>query len=205
MKQKKADSRFFVLEKNKKEKISFSKRKKADSRFFVLEKNKKAQQFVGMSFSMIFSIILIIFFIVIAFLAINWILDWQKCIRVGSFVQDFQDNVDVAWNSQDHEHVFGEDNRLPSKLEYVCFADLNSGLVGSDDILYEINDYDDENMFLYPGQYSCAIPAHEIEHINIQDLPEGGNPYCFEVDNGKVQIKLKKTSGENLVKIEKVE
>ena len=166
--------------------------------------SNKAQQAIGMSFSMIFSIILIIFFIVIAFLAISWILDWQKCIRVGSFVQDFQDNVDVAWNSGDYEYVFGDNNKLPSKLEYVCFADLTQTLGGSRDILYEIQDFDDENMFFYPGQYACTISGQIIDHIDIVNLPDGDNPYCFPVEDGKVKISIKNSDG-GLVRLEKVE
>ena len=64
----------------------------------IKSKGKKAEVF-GMSFGMIFSIILIAFFIVIAFIGIRYILNWQKQTQIGLFLRDLQEEVNDAWNS----------------------------------------------------------------------------------------------------------
>ena len=85
-------------------------------------KNKRGEGVFGLSFSMIFSIILIIFFIIVAFIAIRAFLNMQKTMQISSFFDELQYNVDVAWNSDSSDFVFNY--TLPSGVEYVCFVNL---------------------------------------------------------------------------------
>ena len=61
-----------------------------------LSKNKKAQGVFGLSFSVIFSIFLIIFFVIIAFIVIKSFLGTQKCAQVALFKDDFQNEIKKA-------------------------------------------------------------------------------------------------------------
>ncbi len=75
---------------------------------------KKGQ--IKLSFGMMFSIILIIFFIAFAFFAIQKFLGLGNTISIGKFVEDFQLNVDKLWEgvkgSQESEYF------LPKKLSW---------------------------------------------------------------------------------------
>lgn len=151
-------------------------------------KNKFAQQSFGMSFGMIFSIFLIVIFIVFAGFAINFFLDLGDTVNVGDFYNDFQDEIDNAWQSQSSSKIFEID--LPKKIELVCFADLNRDITGSREVYREIEIYsfDDVNLFLYPPSNAEGLERKKMEHINLSEIVKTQNPKCFE--NGrKVTIK----------------
>lgn len=154
---------------------------------------KKAQ--VNLSFGMLFSIILIIFFIAFAFFAIQKFLGLGNTISVGKFVGDFQLNVDKLWagsqGSQESEYS------LPKKIKWVCFVNLLEPEQGAyTDFYKEFEKYpSDNNLFFYP--MDVGLDVIEIAHINF----EGDNPLCFEVKNGKVKIGIEKDFGEALVSI----
>jgi len=68
-----------------------------------MKRGKKAQEVFGMSFGVIFSIILIVFILVVAGIAINHFLGLKKCTQLGLFIEDFANeggDIDKAWNSQ---------------------------------------------------------------------------------------------------------
>jgi len=167
--------------------------------------NKKAQGIFGMGFGMIFSIILIIFFIIVAFIAIKSFLDTQRCAQIGLFVGDLQEEVDKTWNSQKSDFEFK--SRLPSKIKYVCFLDLDkditsTGIMGN--IGRELGVYKGyiANMFLYPTEPACNMVFHEIDHLDIDKIiSEKKNPYCINVDDGSIKILIKKDFNEKLVSI----
>mgnify|MGYP001406524107 CR=1 FL=1 len=169
-------------------------------------KSKKSQSAFGMSFGMIFSIILIIFFIVVAFIAIRAFLNAKKCAQVGIFVDEFQTEVDKTWNSQSSSFEFR--GRLPTKIEYVCFADLDESITATRDIKYigdELGVYQGNiaNMFFYPTNYACNMVYHEIDHLDINNIIlEKNNPYCIVVNAGNIDIQIEKDFNEKLVSIE---
>ena len=87
--------------------------------------NIRGQSVMGMSFGVIFSIILIIFIIVVAGIAIRTFLSTGDCARIGIFLNEndktsFRFAVEKAWKSSGI--TFDYDAKLPSSLEYVCFA-----------------------------------------------------------------------------------
>jgi len=188
---------------SKKKKVNsvscFTKSKKT-----ILSKSKTSQQSIGMSFGTIFSIILIIFFVVIAFIVIKYFLGLQKCTQIGIFLDDIQNEIDTAWNSEKSEFAFNPS--LPSNLEYVCFANLSKsldyeGILG--EISMDIGLYEGTgaNLFLYPTINACDIPYHTVNHIDLDEMIGAQNPYCIEISEGKALLNIKKDRGERLVRI----
>jgi len=168
-------------------------------------KSRKAQgQIMGLSFGMIFSLLLIVFFIVVAFFVIKEFLVVEDCAKVGIFIDKLESDVKKAWNSQYVSHDF--QGVLTSKIKAVCFADLSSGLKGPVvEIGEEIKIYKSKeaNMFFYPIKKSCDMPYHLIEHLDIDEITSNENPYCIPVVKGGTRFKIIKDLGEGLVRVER--
>lgn len=163
---------------------------------------KSAQQILGLSFGVIFSILLIIFFIIIAFIVIKNFLDVQGCAKIEIFVNDLKTDVKRTWNSGYDSHSF--QGLLPSKIDYVCFADFSSDNRGGNmEIWDEITLYESKNsnMFLYPTGKACEVPNHDIPHIDLEEITKDKNPYCIPVNKGKIVIKIEKGLNERFVKV----
>lgn len=164
-------------------------------------KSKKAQV-LGLPFSTIFSILLIIFFIVIAFIVIRHFLNLQDCGQVGIFKNDLQQEVDRAWLSDSYVNQF--EANLPNGITHVCFIDWNKTTVGGSieqEIYNEFYGYaTDDNLFLYPRKKACNMENLRIEHIDIEKITLNKNPYCFGV-NGKVEMSVSKGINDGFVKL----
>ncbi|MEK6871511.1 MAG: hypothetical protein AABX16_01265 [Nanoarchaeota archaeon] len=183
------------------------KNKKGNSRFsfedlYLLPKQKRSQQILGISFGVIFSLILIIFFIGIAFIVIKHFLNLQNCTELGIFVNNFEADVKKTWGSPIDSHVFK--GTVPSSIEYVCFADLSRPIKGTyanvgDDLgLFEGKN---AQLFFFPTAQACDMPYHPIEHLDMNVIIRRDNPYCVPVIEGVMKILIKKDSGEALVTI----
>jgi len=168
-----------------------------------LFKNKKGQGVIGLSFGTIFSIILIIFFVIVAFVVIKAFLGTQKCAQVGIFRSDFQEEITKAWNSPKQISMFKA--TLPSALNYVCFANFSKRFkgeyleIGEDISIYE---GEDANLFLYPIEKACDIPYHKINHLDLEAITSEKNPYCIMIKKGEVEIEIKKELGDRIVRVE---
>jgi hypothetical protein len=167
-------------------------------------KSKHAQEFLGMSFSVIFSIFLIIFFIVVAFIAIKAFLSSQQCAKIGIFTKDLQYEIDKAWNSQVSDYEFKRS--LPSNLQYVCFANLSKPMQNTgieSDIGEEIRIYEEsgDNMFLYPLEKACELPNNKVKHLNIEEMTKTKNPYCIKTSRGQIVLKIEKGFSDILVSV----
>lgn len=167
-------------------------------------KNKKADV-MGLSFTTLFSIILIIIFIAVAFYAINAFLNSQKCAQIGMFVDDIKGEVDNAWGGSMTDSEFR--GKLPSDIKYACIADLSKsmnskGLEG--EIGYDISAYEgsDVNLFFYPLKNACSLGQHKINHIDLEKITRERNPHCFLNEGGIVKMRIKKEFNEALVSIE---
>ncbi len=173
-------------------------------RGFILPKSKRSQEVFGMSFGVIFSIILIVFILVVAGIAINHFLELKKCTQIGLFIEDMQEDVDKAWNSQ--KFIDEITYILPSNLDYVCFANLSNPFKGgniesevySDISIYELSN---GNMFFYPRKNACNMPYINVKHIDINKITESRNPYCIPIEKSKVSIKIEKGFNEGLVRL----
>src|SRR3989344_9166689 len=166
--------------------------------------NKKADV-MGLSFTTLFSIILIIIFIAVAFYAINAFLSSQKCAQIGMFVDDLRNDVDKAWDSQMTDSEFR--GKLPSDLKYACIADLSKSMTSKGlegDIGYDISVFEgnDVNLFFYPMEKSCSLGQHKINHIDLEKITKERNPHCFPNEGGIVKMRIKKEFNEALASIE---
>lgn len=162
---------------------------------------KKGQ--MKLSFGMIFSIILIIIFLSFSFFAISKFLTLGNTAQIAKFANNLQTDIDKAWkgtqSSQEKEYI------LPSKIEYVCFADYSNYPNGENGRYIEF--YSDlkqfhqevENMFFYPIGSSEGLNSKEIKHIDLEKTILKDNPYCVKNNDGKVSIVIEKEYGEALV------
>jgi hypothetical protein len=168
------------------------------------KRGKRGQEVLGMSFGMIFSILLIVFFIVIAFIVINSFLKTQKCAQTGVFITDFKDEIKKAFNSPSEDSDFTRN--LPSSIEYVCFSNALKPITASgseEKIGEDIGIYSgkDANLFFYPRTNSCGASYFKIDNLNIEKTAGADNLKCFEVKDGKIKIHVQKGINENLVSL----
>lgn len=159
---------------------------------------KKAQQMMGMSFGMIFAIILIIVFFMTAFFAIRAFMDFGKGSEVVSFYEDFQESVDRVWKSQTASKDFSI--KLPKDVSYVCFSNLSAPITGSEEIHKQIRHFEfyDANVFLLPASSAEGMEFKYIQHIDISKTTNEENPYCVLSDS---RLKLEKDFYDKLVTI----
>ncbi len=177
-----------------------------NARKIRLISSKRAQEggVFGLSFGMIFAIILIVFFIIVAFIAIKAFLDFQKCTQVGSFFSDLKDDVNDAFRSDSSS--FNQSYFLPSGIEYVCFINISASAKSynaKELMLYEnVKEsryiYAD-NLYLYaPKTMPCAkLTNTKIEHIDLS----WKNPICIPVIRNYAIIKFEKKFDSPLVKV----
>lgn len=167
-------------------------------------KNKKAEIF-GMSFSMIFSIILIVFFIYIGFIGIRYFLCTQKASQTGFFVNDLKNKIAEA-RACDKECDFPFKASVPSAVDYICFINVTQEVRNANDI--EKNFYNEilkgkyilkDNLYIHTEKANeCISPKNTL--IPYIDLSEK-NPVCFKASSGKIEIKIKREYGKTGVKV----
>ena len=152
---------------------------------------------ISISFGMIFSIILIIAIIGVSFYAISYFLNLSTCTEISLFYDEFQKEVDRAWNSEITKKTFS--SRLPRKIESVCFYD--EGAIGTGEEYQSLKDYfrTRSNMFMYPPEKSCSQESKKVEHVDLSEL----GWHCFESRNGEITIPLEKGSFDSLVRIKR--
>lgn len=149
---------------------------------------------ISLSFTMIFSVIVIIAIIAVAIYAISGFLKVQRCSQVGIFYSDFQKAADRAWASEYVSDYF--EGNLPNGIEKVCFGNLSLSTASAEYEDLARYRFSDSNLFLYPPTKACISPHIKINHI------DANKPlYCVSV-SGKVKIPLKKEIGEALVRIQ---
>ena len=161
---------------------------------------KRAQ--MNLSFGMIFSIILIFIFIAFAFYAIQKFLVIGKTAQIARFAEQLESDIDKIWKGSQGSQK--EEYFLPSKIEYVCFADYNSNKAGINQNFYDelslVYSYG-ENLFFYPVGSSEGLSSKEVKHIDLKKITEEENPYCIKNTEGKIKFTIKKDFGEALVTI----
>jgi len=166
----------------------------------MIKRVKRGQTIFGLSFGMIFSILIIISIIAVAFYAINNFLEINECAEAGLLFESLQDEIDRAWTSGQYSQTHYE--KFPRGITEVCFGDISEGAVplftSRDFEFYEaFNDMDPDtgtNVFLYPVEEACGgeLFANTLEHAQILDST--GNPIFFCVEktpDGSFTTKLK--------------
>ena len=153
-----------------------------------------------MGFGMIFSLILIAVFIVVAFIAIKAFLDIGCSTSQSSLIKNINKETTRIWKGA------GEDTTKTFKVggcdfTHICFYD-SEGDVSPETRNFANNfgQYADErgehNLFFYPRS-SIDLPSTVIEHIDMSAFEE--NPYCFEKVDDKITIRFRKRISEVLV------
>jgi hypothetical protein len=130
---------------------------------------------------MIFSIILIIIFIAFAFYAIQKFLGLQDSIKVNTFYDTLQNDVNTVWNSA--QATQPKSYTLPTSVKEACFTDTGS-----------------QNLILY-GSGNRPQNSHNVEKINLTATLESNS--CYNIANGKLSFVLQKNFGDTLVTITK--
>lgn len=146
------------------------------------------------SFGMIFSILLIIFFVAFAIYGVIKFLEVQKLAQVAKFKSDFQADITKMWQSTQGSQP--ETYYLPKGIKQVCFATTTNPKTGKD-----------ENMYFTPDDQYKKYGGYLFNNLNIAKTTAGSTGYpkklCIDVINGKISMTLKKEYNENTVTITK--
>jgi hypothetical protein len=157
-----------------------------------------------LSFGMIFSILLIIIFVVFAFYVIKTFLGWQSELNYKSFAEELQDDVDRIWKSSASSQPITY--RLSEEIYYVCFIDENSPGIGTSSSIY--NDikrnlnYGEDNLVLAKKGFT-EHQSFEIERIDLLKMTSSENPFCFLNIDGGVDMVLQKEISDSLVNLKR--
>jgi len=154
---------------------------------------------IQISFGMIFSIIIIIATVAVAFYVITYFLDLSKCQKNGLFWDSFQKEIDKAWNSDITEEVYKAE--VTSGITEACFGNFTQiAEIGDRVVFEELRRYErtGRNAYLYPVGKACeSLGYHDLQHIITDQF------FCVPVKSGKIEIKLSKTSTDAFVKLSK--
>lgn len=156
-----------------------------------------------MSFGVIFSIILMIVFIVFAFIAINYFLNMSKVTTTNLFYENLQNEINKVYASPSSEKEFSFE--LPLKVEMVCFFDFNKSATNELEKYKEVEMYEftGENLFLFPQKAMPSLNKKTIENINISQITIDENPFCIQ--NPSTIKLVKELIGSKTVFIKRVE
>jgi len=159
---------------------------------------RKRGQF-DISFGMIFSIIIIIAIIGVAFYVITNFLQTSKCAEIGLFYDDLRKDIDKAWEATKYRDSFT--GTLSSGVEMVCFGD-SSQTPGE----YK-KEFDElvrgggrgHNVFISPKKEACdvSLASIKLEHAKTDQF------FCVNVNDKKLSIKMEKNVFDSLVSIKK--
>jgi len=165
-------------------------------------RNKKAQEIFGLSFGMIFAVILIIFFVFMAFIVIGQFFNTRDCAKIGIFFSELNKKVKDAWDSGDITSKYTID--LPSQVDAVCFANLTESFTGVNKAIGdEMATYNTEdNTFLYASEEtSCDFTSYYIEHLDLDKIIRSENPFCIKLTRGRGALVVDMQNGEKYVSI----
>lgn len=162
---------------------------------------KKGQ--IQLSFGMIFSIIIIIATVAVAFYIISHFLSLNKCTQISFFYDDLQKTVDRMWTSDAASQTLSVD--MPGDIESVCFGTLNqvaaTGFKDEQDALKDRYIKIDKNVFIYPSRKACD---GNLGYFGLKHAQTAGNQFfCVPVKNGKLNLKLSKGNFDALVTVNK--
>jgi uncharacterized protein (UPF0333 family) len=151
-----------------------------------------------LSYGFIFSVILIGVFLFVAFFAISSFLDLSSSVNTGIFISDLQKDVTRIWNGAGEESVYTYELD-EGKLTHICFYNNTKTIYGGDiQIGRKLLESYQTNLYFYPQRFA-KVPSTEIKHINMEGFNR--NPYCVEIIDGKIKLKLEKGLRDTLVTI----
>ncbi len=125
------------------------------------------------TFSMIFSIILIIAFITFAIYGIVKFLLIIRFANIETFKDKFQEEINSVWDSQSFDDILSY--QIPKKIEQVCFKE---------------DEY--ENMYFIPDLYEGEVIKNIDMEKTLSSSNENPKSLCIESLNGKINIRIQK-------------
>lgn len=134
----------------------------------------------GMSFSMLFSIFLIVVFIGAAFTVVQVFLGFGESVNLGKFYTNLQDEVNSAWRSSETARTWNLD--LPDGVTSICFSNLSAPITNRG-VQYDYiqnNMFLDVNTFLIPPGEAGDLDIKKIDHLDIARITQNSNPRCFD-------------------------
>lgn len=165
---------------------------------FLGVRDTRGQETMSLPFGIIFAILLIVVFIMIAGIAVYHFINVANCGKSGKFYGGLQNQVDNVWHSQLSDNVtFNID--LPSDAKKVCFVNLSKAITDEDDYIQFGNRIPGRNTFIIPAGSSCNMPSYELADIDIEKITQTQNPYCVNVSK---DLKIKKDFYDKYVTIE---
>ncbi|MEA3329422.1 MAG: hypothetical protein U9Q06_01640 [Nanoarchaeota archaeon] len=160
---------------------------------------KVKQGQIKLSFSMIFSIFLMMVFLFVAFYAINMFVGVTNKIDPSMFINNLKDEINNAWRSSGSEEVI-ELNLKNQKVTHICFFNWDADFNGPYDEQYEeIENSGDGGTFYFYPRRGVEPNSAKINHINLNEFDS--NPYCIEKQDGKFSIRIDKRRNEALVRV----
>jgi len=158
---------------------------------------KKGQ--LQISFGMIFSIILIIAFIGVAIYVITIFLGIQRCGQIGNFYAGLQESVENAYRSPETSDDLSFS--MPSKVEYVCFIDVERAPRGPMASIHEELSWINRNLVIHPKTDCSGLGGFDLAKIDIKELTSTENPFCIKTSRGKINLRVEKGLYDKSVKI----
>ena len=152
------------------------------------------------SFGVIFSIIIIIATVAVAFYVITHFLNLAACTKTGQFYNAIEKDVDNAWKGGVTQETFN--GELPSAITQVCFGNLSQSYGREYEEMHQYlkeNALENKNVFLYPPGKACdaELASYNLEHATMDRF------FCIPVKSGKFSVKLTKGNFDILVKLSK--
>jgi hypothetical protein len=149
-----------------------------------------------LSFGMIFSIILIIFFVGFAFFVIGQIFKGKCDTDIGLFFDELESRIDDSWRGTRGSTPFKQS--MCDEVEAICFVDFNEQASVREEAYFEFSLYDNTgmNVFLWPTEASKQFVGFQLDHLNISSTTINENPYCIINKDGKVSLVIEKNFGE---------
>ncbi len=165
-------------------------------------KNKKGQEIFGMSYGVIFSIILIISVIAVGFFVIRHFLNLGDCTNTGLFYESFENKIDSCWKSGIcKDDLSSLKEKTTKSMEKICFGYINQSSTREDAIYKSaIKDFAFESSFknvhLYPPEKMCdgRLPSKKVEHFSTTNF------FCLSPEELE-KAKLDKGTTEKVVSL----
>lgn len=143
---------------------------------------------IELSFSMLFSILIIAAILATAVYVIIHFVRLGACSEAALFMQNLQEKIEYGWNADEVRDVFS--GRVPTSVEKVCFGSLAGARARVE--YAELSRFRDEdaNVFFYPPLERCSVRYGKVSKATIQGF------FCVPVQEGKISITLEKSSSD---------
>lgn len=136
-----------------------------------------------LSFGMIFSIFLIIAFIVFAFFAIQKFLATQQSLQYNQFLGDFQVDIDAMWKQPMASSEVSY--ALPNSIKQICFV---NGCIG---LGFDFNCASSNDNLAF-NSTKKIFDSHYFSHLDIEGIIGSNEKLCFNTRDGRVYMNLEK-------------